>query len=84
MLGVEAWMGQYAGTLPPELQPVTVGSTLVRTLHVLVGAGVLATSVVAAMQAYRAAAPAAEPEPEPAPASSAFVAATSRHVKGTA
>ena len=54
-LGVEAWVGQYAGPLPPDLQPVTARSALVRTLHVLVGAGVLATAVIAAVQAYRAA-----------------------------
>ncbi len=78
-------MGQYAGPLPPELQPVTVGSALVRTAHVLVGAGVLATSVVAAMQAYRATVPSeVEHEPESAPASSSIIAATSHHVKGTA
>ncbi len=85
-LGVEAWMGQYTGPLPPELQPVTAGSALVRTLHVLCGAGVLATSVVAAMQAYRATVPssAVEHETEPAPASSSMIAAASHHVKGTA
>jgi cytochrome c oxidase assembly protein subunit 15 len=80
-LGVEAWIGMGGGPLASELQPVTVSSGVVRTLHVVVGAGVLATSVVAAMQAYRAAAPAsAEPESEPAP--SAFVGGS--HMKGTA
>ncbi len=41
-LGVEAWMSLGSSALPAELQPVTVGSGVVRTLHVLVGAGVLA------------------------------------------
>ncbi len=74
-LGVEVWMGLTSSNLA-ELQPVTFASALLRTLHVLVGTGVLATSVVAAMQAYRAAAP----EPEPVTASTALVAASSHHV----
>jgi heme A synthase len=63
-LGVEAWMGRYASPLPPEAQPVTVGQAVVRTAHLLVGSWVLATAVVAAVQAHRTAA-AVEVHPEP-------------------
>ena len=85
-LGVEAWMGVYAGPLPPEAQPVTFGMGLTRTAHVLVGAGILATAVVAAMQAYRVTLPTiAEPEHrQPSPAPESYVAAGAHHMKGTA
>jgi heme A synthase len=93
-LGVEAWIDQYAGPLPPEAQAVTLPSAIVRTAHVLVGTGILATAVVAAMQAYRVTLPVVveqEPsEPTPAldtsyrPAASSLVGAASHQVKGTA
>jgi heme A synthase len=83
-LGVEAWMGQYTGPLPPELQPVSAAIAVVRTAHVLVGAGILATAVVAAMQAYRALAP-AEPVTIYSPTTQPFAVPSSHsvNVKGT-
>ena len=88
-LGVEAWMDQYGGPLPPEAQAVTLPSAIIRTAHVLVGAGILATAVVAAMQAYRVTLPAVvEQEQSEADAgyrpASSLVGAASHQVKGTA
>ncbi|HBI44875.1 MAG TPA: hypothetical protein DDY78_18770, partial [Planctomycetales bacterium] len=57
-MGIEALLGLYGSGLPPDLQPVTIGRAMVRTGHVVVGACILAASVAAALQAYRAAAPA--------------------------
>ena len=54
-MGIEALLGLYGSALPPDLQPVTVGRAVVRTGHVVVGACILAASVVAALQARRAA-----------------------------
>jgi heme A synthase len=50
VLGVEAWMGKFAaqgpnGTIPPELREVTTHSASIRTLHQLIGAAILASSV---------------------------------------
>ena len=45
ILGVEAWMGKFSGGVLPELQKVSLGQAIVRTAHVLVGTGILATSV---------------------------------------
>ena len=59
LLGVEAWMIRFAGlglTLPEE---VLWRRDLVRSAHVLMGALILATSVVATLEAFRRAAPAA-------------------------
>jgi heme A synthase len=64
-LGVEAWMIKFASGTLPELVPVTVPQTLLRTAHLLTGAGILATAVVLAVQARRRA-PAAEPLDAPA------------------
>jgi cytochrome c oxidase assembly protein subunit 15 len=65
LLGVEAWMIQFGSGTLPELVPVTVSTALVRTAHVLAGAGILAAAVVLAVQARRRA-PAAEPSDAPA------------------
>ena len=54
-MGVEALLGEAASDLPPDLQPIRVGQAAVRTGHVVVGAFVLASAVVAALQAHRAA-----------------------------
>ena len=62
-MGIEALLGLYGSELPPDLQPVTVGRAMVRTGHVVVGAFILAASVVAAVQAYRAAVAAVEAAP---------------------
>jgi heme A synthase len=45
-LGVEAWLRRFGSGVLPEMQVTTVGQALVRTAHVLVGAWILATSVV--------------------------------------
>jgi cytochrome c oxidase assembly protein subunit 15 len=66
LLGVEAWMGKFQTGVPLELQKVTPGQAAVRTAHVLVGTGVLAASVAAALLAWRKTVPAAD---EPAPTS---------------
>jgi hypothetical protein len=49
-LGVEAWLGRFAGQILPELQIVTAPQAVVRTLHVLLGSGILATSVVLSLR----------------------------------
>ncbi len=52
-LGVEAWMGKFGKYTLPELAPaVTPGAAAVRTLHTLVGTGVLATAVALAVRAW--------------------------------
>jgi heme A synthase len=66
-LGVEAWISLYGGQPLPEAEPVTPSQLVLRTAHLLVGAGVLATAVAAVLQTYRAAAPRAEAAPVAAP-----------------
>ena len=61
VLGVESWMGKFAGNLLPELHKPTIGQAVVRVSHVLVGSFILATSVVLTVLAYR---PALAVEPE--------------------
>ena len=61
VLGVESWMGKFAGHLLPELQKPMIGQAIVRVSHVLVGSFILATSVVLTVLAYRPA-PAVEQE----------------------
>jgi heme A synthase len=58
LLGVEAWMGKFAATgpqagLPPTLRTVTIESAVVRSLHALVGAALLASAVLLAVRAWR-------------------------------
>jgi cytochrome c oxidase assembly protein subunit 15 len=53
LLGVEAWMLKYASGLPAEMQAVTIGQAIVRTAHVLTGFGILSTSVLLTLRAYR-------------------------------
>jgi heme A synthase len=91
-LGIEAWMGLFASELPPEAQPLLVGQAVVRTAHVVVGAGILAASAVAAIQAHRAVTAVAAEQPHVEalpqtgirPAASPLVAAASHQLKGTA
>src|SRR5579885_192991 len=52
-LGVEAWMLRFGRGPMADYQPVTVGQAVVRTLHVLTGAWVLAAAVVLALRANR-------------------------------
>lgn len=66
--GVEAWMEKFASGVPPELQKVlTLKEASVRTLHVLIGSGILATSVAFALLTRR---PRIEPAPVGSPISS--------------
>jgi cytochrome c oxidase assembly protein subunit 15 len=58
ILGVEAWMGKFAaqgpsGMIPPELRQVTTHSASIRTLHQLIGAAILASSVALAVRICR-------------------------------
>lgn len=58
MLGVEAWMGKFAAAGPqfsiaPLDRKVTVMAASVRTLHALVGAALLAASVLLALRVWR-------------------------------
>src|SRR6185437_5113128 len=53
MLGIESWMGKFAGVLLPELHRPTVGQAATRVAHVLVGSFILATSVVLTVLAHR-------------------------------
>lgn len=62
MLGVESWLGKYAGVLLPEAHKPTIGQAATRVAHVLVGSFILATSVVLTVLLYR---PAAITESEP-------------------
>jgi hypothetical protein len=45
MLGVEAWMGKFATGVLPELQKITRELMIIRTAHMLIGTGILATTV---------------------------------------
>jgi heme A synthase len=65
MLGVEAWMIRFEGMgyLAPE--HVVWRRDLVRTGHVLAGSLILATSVLAALEAYRQPLPATDPAAAP-------------------
>ncbi len=62
-MGIEALLGQYGSDLPPELQPIRVGQAVVRTGHVVVGALILASAAVAAVQAYPRAGPPVKTRP---------------------
>jgi cytochrome c oxidase assembly protein subunit 15 len=45
LLGVESWLGKFAGVLLPELRKPTIGQAATRVAHVLVGSFILATCV---------------------------------------
>jgi heme a synthase len=53
MLGIESWMGKFAGILLPEMHRPTIGQAATRVAHVLVGSFILATSVVLTVLAHR-------------------------------
>jgi cytochrome c oxidase assembly protein subunit 15 len=53
MLGVESWMGKFAGVMLPELHKPTIGQAATRVAHVLVGSFILATSVALTVLAHR-------------------------------
>ena len=50
LLGVEAWMGKFASGILPELQVLTTQHVIIRTTHVLIGAGILGTAVTLFLQ----------------------------------
>jgi cytochrome c oxidase assembly protein subunit 15 len=52
-LGVESWLGKFAGVLLPELHKPTIGQAIVRVSHVLIGSFILAASVVVTVLAHR-------------------------------
>jgi cytochrome c oxidase assembly protein subunit 15 len=62
MLGVESWLGKFAGILLPEMHKPTIGQAATRVAHVLVGSCILATSVALTVLLHRPA-PAAECDP---------------------
>jgi heme A synthase len=54
LLGVEAWMGKFGTFVLPELEAkIAPEKATIRTLHTLVGTGILATAVVLAIQSLR-------------------------------
>jgi hypothetical protein len=53
-------MGKFATGVLPDLQKITPAIAIVRTAHVLIGSGILATSVAFALLTRR---PAALPRP---------------------
>lgn len=72
LLGVEAYMGKFAAAGPymdkaPGLRPVTISAAAIRTAHLLIGTGLLATAVALALRVWRRAGPRpVKPTPEPA------------------
>lgn len=52
-LGVEAWMVKFGNYVLPELVPVTPENAAIRTLHALIGSGVLATTLALAVRLNR-------------------------------
>jgi len=69
ILGVEAYMGKFTATgdsmmVPPSLRPVTIVAATIRTAHLLVGTGLLATSVALALRVWRQTAPLSPELPE--------------------
>lgn len=62
VLGVEAYLGKFAafgpqGDVSPMARRVTEEAGVIRTLHVLIGTAILASSVVLAVRVWRRAAP---------------------------
>ncbi len=53
MLGVESWLGKFAGVVLPELRRPTLGQETVRIVHVLIGSFILATAVVQTVLLHR-------------------------------
>ncbi|HTU89037.1 MAG TPA: COX15/CtaA family protein [Gemmataceae bacterium] len=53
MLGVESWLGKFAGVLLPELRTPTMAQEATRIAHVLVGSFILATAVVQTVLLHR-------------------------------
>lgn len=49
LLGVEAWIGKFLGPTLPELEKITVGKAVIRTIHAHTGTWILAVSVIVAL-----------------------------------
>ncbi|MEM4360283.1 MAG: hypothetical protein QXT45_07105 [Candidatus Bilamarchaeaceae archaeon] len=49
ILGIEAWMEKFGAHTIPELVPVTKWNAMIRTLHALVGGGMVAIAVMIAV-----------------------------------
>ena len=59
-LGVEAYLGKFAaigpqGDVTPMARKITEGAAAIRTLHVLIGTAILASSVMLALRVWRTA-----------------------------
>src|SRR5262249_1580903 len=54
LLGIEAWLGKYGTGVLPEFQRVTIPQAGIRAAHLLVGTGLMATSVALTLQTRRA------------------------------
>jgi hypothetical protein len=52
-LGVEAWMLKFGLYMLPELVPNTPHSAAIRTLHALIGSGILISSLTLAVRLRR-------------------------------
>jgi len=68
VLGVEAYMGKFAAVgaqwdVPPAARRITEGAAAIRTLHVLIGTAILASSVVLAVRVRRRVTASATVEP---------------------
>jgi uncharacterized iron-regulated membrane protein len=74
LLGIEAWLVRFGpGSSLPELERVSVAQAVIRTAHVVLGAFILATSVVLVLRAHRPApAAVAGPASSSAPESIGF------------
>jgi len=58
LLGVEAYMGKFAAAgehmaMDPKLRPITIMAASIRTAHLLIGTGLLATAVALAVRVWR-------------------------------
>jgi heme A synthase len=54
ILGVEAWMEKFGSYTLPELVPITEWNAAIRTLHALVGSGLVAAAVMTAVRLKQA------------------------------
>jgi len=54
-LGVEAWMEKFGQSIPWDLVPITTHNAGIRTLHALIGSGLLATALGLAVRVRQSA-----------------------------
>jgi heme A synthase len=67
LLGVESWLGKFAGVVLAELHKPTIGQAATRVAHVLVGSFILAASVALTVMAHRTVVRDAERDSQRAP-----------------